>query len=125
MSFHPHRFSALSPSFPLLDDLRVVAWRIASNGVSDDQETAVQSLVSPPFTGFLELDLNTGLDFVASWLLSLPGGLHFRSLHLTLYRLRDNVPATALVEGCGFTLESLEIAREMSGLFIHYLRLQQ
>ena len=115
----------LIPSFPLLDDLRVVAWWIASNEDSNNQETAVQPLVSPPFTGFLELDLNTGLDFVASWLLSLPGGLHFRSLHLTFNRQSNSVPATALVEGCSSTLEFLEIDCKISGLFIHYLRLQR
>ena len=117
-------------SFPLLDDLRVVVsctWIESRprNTVSGDQAIALQSLVSPPFTGFLELDLKTGLDFLASWLLSLPGGLHFRSLHLTLNRQSNAVPATALVEGCSSTLEFLEVDCKISSLFIHYLRPQQ
>ena len=47
---------------------------------------------------------------IISWLLSLPGGFHFLKLTLTWCREEDLPLATALVEGCSCTLESLDIA---------------
>ena len=46
---------------------------------------------------------------IASRLLSLPGGLRFRRLWLEYYYEADVLAATALVEGCCSTLESLKI----------------
>ena len=119
----PPQLFNLICSFPLLDDLHIVSfggWS-GSNKVSVDKAISIRSLVSPPFTGFLELDLKAGLDLVASRLLSLPGGLHFRRLRLMLNQEKDVVPVMALVEGCRSTLESLEIEHELSGLFICHL----
>ena len=109
-------------SFPLLEDLSLTSsdrW-IGSNDGSDDQSTAFRSSVPPAFTGRLELNLETGLDFVVSRLSSLRGGLPFRRLRLTLNGQRDALPVTALVERCRFTLEYLEIVSDLYSTFAHF-----
>ena len=130
-SLHLTFYSVPSPqvfdlicSFPLLDDLTVASYHgwIGRDETPDDQTTAIQSLTSPSFNGSLELDLWTGTDFMASGLLSLPGGLHFRRLHLELDKEIDASPITALVEGCRFTLGSLEVACNTNGASIYLIR---
>ena len=110
-------------SFPLLDDLAVTSYDewVGNNDAPEDQTTAIRSLISPPFTGSLELDLWAGMDLMASRLLSLPGGLHFRRLSLTLNQREDALPMTALVEGCRSTVESLEIGCIISGSFVYHM----
>jgi hypothetical protein len=107
-------------SFPLLEDLSVTGRYISTDDGSDEQQTRVQPPIPPPFTGSLELDLYSGMDFVASRLLSLPCGLYFRKLHLTLRKQEDSLSITVLVEKCHPTLESLEVRCDLAGAFIHY-----
>ena len=111
-------------SFPHLDDLAVTGFneRIESNDAHDGQATVVQSLAPPSLTGSLELDVWVQADFMISRLLSVPGGLHFRRLRLRLSVQRDASPIAALVEGCRFTLESLEVDYQLLlRTFIHHL----
>jgi len=58
-------------------------------------------------TGSLELSRP---GFIASRLLSLPGGIHFRELILTWSREEDVLSTKGLVEGCSHSLEYLEIS---------------
>ena len=104
-------------SFPLLEDLAVISY---DRWITNDygQPTASRPSISPALTGCLDLCLETKTDLVASWLLSLPGGLRFRELRLAVYEEEDMLPAIALVEGCRFTLESLEVSRLSDGTFI-------
>ena len=97
-------------SFPLLEDLSVVSLdrRESYNGFNGSP-TAVRTLSRPMLTGSMELVLEMGMDCVASRMLSLSGGLHFRELKLTLSRGSDVSLTTALVESCGSTLESLRL----------------
>ena len=55
---------------------------------------------------------------LARRLLSLPGGIHFRKLTLTLVCEEDLLSSTALVEGCDKTLEYLDISCEHLGVSI-------
>ena len=68
------------------------------------------------FAGSLELSLGTSVDLIASQLLSLPNGLHFRELRLELQHDKVNVLATTLVERCSSTLENLNLIRENFGM---------
>ena len=111
-------------SFPHLDDLAVTGFNECheSNDAHDGQATVVQSLAPPSLTGSLELDVWVQADFMISRLLSVPGGLHFRRLRLRLSVQRDASPIAALVEGCRFTLESLEVDYQLLlRTFIHHL----
>ena len=107
-------------SFPLLDDLAVTSHYYAwseRDDTPDDRTTNIQSLTLPSFTGSLELDMWTGMDFMAPGLLSLSGGLNFRRLQLSLKRETDPSLMTALVEECCPTLESLEVECDLCGTF--------
>ena len=83
-------------------------------GIERDEESNEQLVVTwpsilPPFTGFLELAIGGGMPLIASGLLSVPSGLHFRKLRLVL-RCKEDIPmATALVVECSSTLESVAI----------------
>ena len=96
-------------SFPLLEDLTVATY----NSLIDDNDgpygLPTIALSSPPMTGSLTLVRREGLKSLARRLISLPGGINFQKLNLTLLREEDLLSATALVEGCSHTLESLEI----------------
>ena len=95
-------------SFPLLEDLSVDS----PDNANDDpnkQPNIPQPSTSPPFTGPLRLFARAGTEFIASRLLSLPNGLHFRKLDLTWYRGADSSCTTALVEECRSTLEYIKI----------------
>jgi hypothetical protein len=99
-------------SFPLLEDLAVIvdeALADSDDGLGEDETpTAIQPPNPPPFTGSLELYLKGGMTFTRR-LLCLPGGIHFQKLTLTRIREEDCLMATALVEECSHTLESLNI----------------
>ena len=107
-------------SFPLLEDLAVIGLdeSIGNSGAPDDPTTAIQPLIPPSFTGSLELNLWAQMDSMTSQLLSTPGGLHFRRLHLTLNKQTDASAIAALVGRCHFTLESLEVVCELFCTFI-------
>ena len=109
----PHIFDLIL-SFPLLEDLTM---NIHYKALIEDDDspdwplTSAQPSSPQMFTGSLKLLLMGGVKRVTHWLLSLPGGIHFRKLiwgwtheeHLSLMM--------ALVEGCSQTLESLDIIR--------------
>ena len=115
-------------SFPLLGDLKF------SGRVDDDDlhgQQAVASSTSPIFTGSLDLYLKEGMAPIIRWLLSLPGGIHFRKLTLTWVHEGDSSLTTALVERCSHTLESLDITCHLTSvgklvrhLFLHRYLLQ-
>jgi len=59
---------------------------------------------------------------VASRLLSIPGGIHFRELTLTWNLAEDLLSIKELVRECSHTLESLTITCNSGGMSIWYLR---
>ena len=95
-------------SFPLLEDLSIDSPDNANDDPSK-QPSVTQPSTSPPFTGSLRLFACTGTESIASRLLSLPNGLHFRTLDLTWHRGADSWCTTALVEECRSTLEYIKI----------------
>ena len=120
----PSRLINLILSFPLLEDLAVVAFYEASvddDDGSDRPLTAVQPSSTPTFTGTLELYIKGGMESVARQLLSLPGGIHFRALVLWRFQEADLLTTMALVEGCSHTLECLGIS-DHRGASIQHMR---
>jgi hypothetical protein len=123
----PPRVFNLILSFPLLEDL--VMYSIYGISADDDDEdrsdrlsTAVQPSNTPVFTGSLEIFLGEGgMKSLTHWLLSLPGGLHFRKLTLTWLQEEDLSLVEALVEACSHTLESLDITDSPSTSIRHLL----
>jgi hypothetical protein len=103
-------------SFPLLEDLTVLAFpedaSIDSGDGSDRLPTAAQPPSPSMFTGTLELSLN-GIKYITRQLLSLPGGIHFRKLDLEWFHEEDRSGIIELVEGCSHTLESLRISLKL------------
>jgi len=117
-------------SFPLLEDLTVLAYKdeLADNNHGPDEpRTTTQPSSSPVFTGSLRLLLGGRANRLAHRLLSLPGGIYFRELDLTWFRERDLLLATALVGKCSHTLESLDITcyGTLASLSIRHLRPHQ
>jgi len=118
--------------FPLLEDLTVVTRQDVGYDRDEDPNgpptTALPS--TPPMTGSLHLSQGAGMGPLARRLLSLPGGIHFWKLTLTLIREEDLLSSTALVEGCYQTLKSLDISCELLGVLfatastLTYLRFQ-
>jgi len=111
-------------SFPLLEDLTVSSFfgpypsdGDCSDGVSDD----VWPVNSPMFTGTLKLSRG-GVKWTARWLVSLPGGIHFRKLYLTQFHQEDLSMIKGLVKGCSHTLESLDVDCDLGGMSVWYLR---
>ena len=107
-------------SLPLLEDLSIDAPDRDGWG-SNKQPTVTQPLNSPPFTGSLKLRTHDGMHFIASRLLSLPNGIHFRKLALTWHREEDVSSTKALVDGCCSTLKSLKIDGEFLSTSALYL----
>jgi len=107
-------------SFPLLEDLSAViycgAWTDKDNG-----PPTVAQASSLPMTGSLELIQQEATRLVGHRLLSIPGGIHFRQLNLTLSCEGDLSSATALVESCSHNLESLDITCDYLGMSIRHL----
>ena len=112
-------------SFPLLEDLVVIVREVsASDGGGlggNELLTAAQRSSRPTFTGSLELYLFEGMEPIARRLLSLPSGLHFRKLALTLLRGEDLLMMVELVEECSHTLESLKITSRIHSESIQHL----
>jgi len=98
-------------SFPLLEDLEVVA-------LSTESGTDVWSapLTSPRFTGTLDLKTPKTIRLVTRRLLDLPGGLRFSRIKAAFIG-EDTKLVTDLVSGCSNTLEYLSLFRHPSGAF--------
>ena len=111
----PSKALDLIISFPLLEDLAVTAFNEVATHNSDSSDgppIVVHSSSLPMFTGSLKLSLGGGMQAIARRLLSLPGGLHFRKLTFEWSHKEDPPLATAFVEECSRTLESLDITCE-------------
>jgi hypothetical protein len=88
-------------SFPLLEDLALVAFRHGS-------DTWNTPLTSPKLTGSLELKALKGIRPAARRLVRLPGGLHFTRIKIV--SIKEDVESTMdLMSKCSDTLESLDI----------------
>ena len=110
-------------SFSLLEDLTVIrhGTSVYDGGSSDGPSTVAHPLNPPAFTGSLNLSLTEGMGHIASKLLSLPGGIHFRSLTL-MRHCKEDLPLTMmLVAECSRTLESLDISCGLISTSILYL----
>ena len=108
-------------SFPLLEDLTVVTYKALTD--DNDGPGGPPTIIlpsTPPMTGSLTLIRREGLKSLARRLLSLPRGINFQKLTLTLLRGEDLSLATALVEGCSHTLESLDLSCEHLGMSIRH-----
>ena len=106
------RVFGLILSFPLLEDLAVVAHRgssVCDGDGSDELSAMVQPSNPPTFTGSLDLFMRQGMKSIIRRLLFLPSGVHFQKLTLWLFREEDLLLTTALVESCSSALESLDI----------------
>jgi hypothetical protein len=115
----PSRVFNLISSFPRLEDLSIIASFPPCSCCSVEQFTPVQPPNPPVLTGSLELRLAKRMEPIAHLLLSMPSGLRFRKLDFK-WSYEEHVSlATALVERCCATLESLEIG--CSGTFFQHL----
>ena len=122
----PSQILNLALSFPLLEDLAVIIRDKMPAGNNDGSEegempTATRLPTLPMFTGSLELSLKKEMEPITRRLLSLPGGIHFRRLNLTCFSEGDILLATALVEECSHTLESLDIKWQLYDAFVRHL----
>ena len=107
-------------SFSPLENLHVEVRKGLDDPVDnfDGQQPPVQTQNPPAFTGSLKFE-GIGLwSPLVRPLLSLPSGLHFQSLCLTLIDKKIISLATALVERCRSTLESLELDCVYTRMFI-------
>jgi len=112
-SLPPSQVFDLILSFPLLEDLHVITRDEFKVNNGDGYYRRLLITVQPPnqpMNGYLELSQLGGIRFIASGLLSLPSGIHFRRLALKWSMPEDISLTMALVEGCSHTLEYLEIA---------------
>jgi len=75
---------------------------------------------SPPMTGSLILIQREGSIPLGRRLLSLPGGIHFQKLTLTLRCWEDHSLAAALVAECSHTIKYLYISCELLGTSVRY-----
>ena len=97
-------------SLSLLEDLTVIRHGIpVYDGGFDEPSTADQPSNPPAFTGSLSLSLNTGMGPIASRLLVMPSGIHFRNITSQLHCGRDLWLTMVLAGECSHTLESLDI----------------
>lgn len=87
------------------------------------QPAATQPSNPPAFTGTLGIFPEEGMEHIASQLLPLPNGLHFRELQLEWGTEQDLLMTAMLVEGCQSTLEFLNILCTFPGTFIRHPRL--
>ena len=99
-------------SFPTLENLHVEVCKRLTDRVDgfDVQQSPVQTLNPPAFSGSLKLQVKGGWNPLIHPLLSLPSGIHFRSLCLALNDEKDVSSAVTLVERCHSTLESLRLS---------------
>ena len=107
-------------SFPLLEDLQVISYRIQIDDGDDSDElsTVVHHPNPPVFTGSLGLWAGVMLKLIVNRLLSLQD-LRFRLLTLLLIHEEDLSSAKALVNGCSNTLESLDITCSHNCTYVH------
>lgn len=75
---------------------------------------------APPMTGSLTLFQQEGVKPLARLLLSLPGGVRFQRLGLTLISEEDLSLTTALVVKCSQTLKSLWVSYQLPGTSIRH-----
>jgi len=97
----------------------VVSDRAFTN--NDDSPNGLPTTIhpsTPPMTGSLVLFQQEGMKPLARFLLSLPGGVHFRRVGLTMVSKEDLPLATALVVECSRTLKCLYIRHELPGMSI-------
>ena len=102
-------------SFPLLEDLSVTNSHHESEdggGDSGGLLTVVRPPGPHPFTGSLALFLGGGMGPYIRWVLSLPGGIHFRKIALEWFCDEDVSLTMALVKKCSHALETLDITDE-------------
>ena len=121
--FHPlSQLFDLILSFPLLEDLNVAKLTdYNNNDVGSPRTSTVVQPPNQPMTGFLDLSRwYPWLGFIANWLLSLPGGIHFCKLAVQCSKPQDILVATKLVEECSHTLEYIEIDYDYDGTPIWY-----
>jgi len=106
-------------SFPILDDLVVIAYDtlIGDDDGSDELPAIIQPSSLPKFAGSLDIPRRAGVRPILRWLLSLPGNIHFRKLTLVWSCEEDISLTTALVERCSHTLESLKITCTPFGVY--------
>ena len=99
---HPIDILNLADSFPLLDNLSIIA------GPSITPDTKATPPKPLKFSGSLHLSLHRKtMDAMVNHLLSLPGGIHFRELSWS--RGHDSSSAMALISACASTLKSLRL----------------
>ena len=89
-------------SFPLLEDLVLFDLLHSEVGELDTPST------SPKFTGYLDLNVEWGLDTVAYRLCTLPNGLRFTKITME-FGIGTIDPIMDLVSACSNTLESLTV----------------
>ena len=104
-------------SFPLLESVSVgMTGNVFDTSGGFERKSAIaRSSSSLLFTGTLKLSLEMGMGSIASRLLSLPKGPHFRELRMSWYFPEDALSTAALVEKCSPTLEYLRICSKTSG----------
>lgn len=111
----------LAVSFPLLEDLSVIAEsEVLAGNNSDGLSTTPRPSSLPMFTGSLKLE-SGGINPITRRLLSLPGGIQFRKLTLGCIYGVHLVCVTGLIAGCSNTLESLCITCDFQGEPIRHL----
>ena len=112
-------------SFPLLQDISVsvfagnwVLSRILDHSNGGHPRATVRASSPSACTGYLRLSRAGGMSPIASQLLSLPCGLHFRELTFAWNKESDVSSTMALVEKCCRTVESLYILHGNIGVLI-------
>jgi len=111
LTYGPFKVFDLICSFPLLEDLALVALYPKS----DADEWNIP-LTSPKLTRHLELRTFGRTAHVTRGLLDLPGGLHFSKISAVFFH-NDTESVTDLVSRCSNTLESLPLLYCPSSVF--------
>jgi len=109
----PSGILALMCSFPLLEDFTLL---LHDQGNEAGRRTTLST--SPRLTGSLELrSVIGGIGPFARRLLDLPNGLNFTRIDLSCTEETDFESTTDLVSGCSNTLEYLDVAGYVLGVF--------
>ena len=86
------------------------------NGSGPDELPTAAHPSTPPITGSFTPFQREGIEPLARLLLSLPGGVHFQRLGLTLLSKESDISlATALVLECSRNLKNIFISYELPG----------
>ena len=93
-----------------------MVWGGNPTGDVDTQPAVIQK-VQPPLTGSLKLGAQEGINRIVSQLFHPQNDLQFRRLDLML-STKDDIFAVSALEGCRFTLESLEVCAGDNGMFV-------